>query len=88
MRVFVGVVLVWLSTSISAVAVGSSQPYGQGGWFEQFDPVKASATSHLMSAYNGRLRAYLATNHVMDTHAFHTISGSDMIGKFGYRECR
>jgi len=138
MRVFVGVVLVWLSTSISAAAVGSSQPYGQGGWFEQFDPVvrqynqsgeqfrieghcqsactlflgirnvcivrsarllfhaghdrqrniKASATSHLMSAYNGRLRAYLATNHVMDTLAFHTVSGSDMIGKFGYRECR
>jgi len=23
----------------------------------------------------------------MDTLAFHTISGSDMIGKFGYREC-
>jgi hypothetical protein len=137
MRVFVGVVMVLLNTSISALAVGSSQSYGQGGWFEQFDPIvrqynqsgeqfrieghcqsactlflgirnvciarsasllfhaghdrqrniSPSATKHLMSAYNGRLRAYLVANHVMDTLAFHTISGSDMISKFGYREC-
>jgi len=49
--------------------------------------ISASATSHLMSAYNARLRAYLTANHVMETLAFHTISGSDMIAKFGYREC-
>ncbi len=41
-----------------------------------------------MSAYNGRLGAHLVANHVMDTLAFHTISGSDMVSKFGYRECR
>jgi hypothetical protein len=137
MRVFVGVVMMLLSTSIPALAVGSSSSYGQGGWFEQFDPIvrqynqsgeqfrieghcqsactlflgirnvcitrsasllfhaghdrqrniSPSATNHLMSAYNGRLRAYLVANHVMDTLAFHTISGSDMIAKFGYREC-
>jgi hypothetical protein len=102
-RVFVGMVLVLLSTSIPALAVGSSQPYGKGGWFAQFDPIvqqynqsgeqfrieghcqssctlflgirnvcivrsarllfhaghdrsrniSASATNHLMSAYNG-----------------------------------
>jgi hypothetical protein len=40
-----------------------------------------------MSAYNGKLRAYLVANRVMETLAFHTISGGDMIGKFGYREC-
>jgi len=136
-RVFVGMVLVLLSTSIPALAVGSSQPYGKGGWFAQFDPIvqqynqsgeqfrieghcqsactlflgiknvcimrsarllfhaghdrsrniSASATNHLMSAYNGKLRAYLVANRVMETLAFHTISGGDMIGKFGYREC-
>jgi hypothetical protein len=130
-------VLVLLSTSIPALAVGSSQPYGKGGWFAQFDPIvqqynqsgeqfrieghcqssctlflgirnvcivrsarllfhaghdrsrniSASATNHLMSAYNGKLRAYLVANHVMETLAFHTISGSDMISRFGYREC-
>jgi len=136
-QVVVGIVLVLLSTSIPALAVGSSQPYGQGGWFEQFDPIvrqynqsgeqfrieghcqsactlflgirnvcivssarllfhaghdrnrniSPSATRHLMGAYNGRLRAYLVANGVMDTLAFHSISGSDMISKFGYREC-
>jgi hypothetical protein len=136
-RVFVGITLVLLSTSIPALAVGSSQPYGKGGWFAQFDPIvqqynqsgeqfrieghcqssctlflgirnvcivrsarllfhaghdrsrniSASATNHLMSAYNGKLRAYLVANHVMETLAFHTISGSDMISRFGYREC-
>jgi len=137
MRVLVGVLLVLLTTSIAALAVGSSQPYGQGGWFAQFDPIvrqynqsgeqfrieghcqsactlflgirnvcivssarllfhaghdrnrniSPSATRHLMGAYNGRLRAYLVANGVMDTLAFHSISGSDMISKFGYREC-
>src|SRR4029077_627136 len=136
-RVFVGIVLVLLSTSIPVLAVGSSLPYGKGGWFAQFDPIvrqynqsgeqfrieghcqssctlflgirnvcivrsarllfhaghdrsrniSASATNHLMSAYNGKLRAYLVANRVMETLAFHTISGSDMISRFGYREC-
>jgi len=138
MRVFVGVVTLSLLTSLPALAVGSSTPYGRGGWFAQFDPivqqynqsgeqfrieghcqssctlflgirnvcivrsarllfhaghdrsrnVSASATSHLMSAYNSGLRAYLVANHVMETLTFRTISGRDMIAKFGYRECR
>ena len=49
--------------------------------------VSAKWTNHMLSAYNGRLRSYLVSNHYMDTLAFHTISGSDMIDKFGYREC-
>ena len=32
-------------------------------------------------------RAYLVANHIMETLDFTTISGSDMISKFGYREC-
>jgi hypothetical protein len=138
MRVFAGVVTVSLLTSVPALAVGSSQPYGRGGWFEQFDPIvrqynqsgeqfrieghcqsactiflgiknvcvtrsaqllfhaghdrqrniKASATNHKMKHYNGKLRAYLVANRIMETLAFTTISGSDMITKFGYRECK
>jgi len=49
--------------------------------------ITASSTNHLLSAYNARLRDYVASNHYMDTLAFHAISGSDMIQKFGYREC-
>ena len=49
--------------------------------------ITAQATSHLMSAYNGPLRGYLKTSHAMETLEFTTISGSDMIGRFGYRKC-
>jgi hypothetical protein len=49
--------------------------------------MSAVATEHMMSAYNSSLRAYLLEHHVMDSQAFLTISGSDMIKKFGYKEC-
>jgi hypothetical protein len=49
--------------------------------------VSAKWTNHMLSAYNARLRSYLVSNHYVDTLAFHTISGSDIIKKFGYREC-
>jgi hypothetical protein len=138
MRVFVGVVMLSLLTSAPALAAGSSQPYGKGGWFAQFDPIvrqynqsgeefrieghcqssctmflgirnvcvtrsaqllfhaghdrqwniRPTATAHKMRHYNARLRAYLVANRIMETISFTTISGSDMITKFGYRECR
>jgi hypothetical protein len=49
--------------------------------------VTASATDHMLAAYNARLRDYVTSNHYMDTLAFHAISGRDMIAKFGYRQC-
>jgi hypothetical protein len=49
--------------------------------------VSPSLTSHMLSAYNASLRDYVTANHYMDTLAFHSISGRDMIRKFGYREC-
>jgi hypothetical protein len=49
--------------------------------------VSPSLTTHMLGAYNARLRNYVTANHYMDTLAFHSISGSDMIRKFGYREC-
>jgi hypothetical protein len=49
--------------------------------------VDASATNHMLSAYNAGLRDYVTSKHYMDTLAFHAIPGRDMIAKFGYREC-
>jgi hypothetical protein len=49
--------------------------------------VSPSLTQHMLAAYNARLRNYVTANRYMDTLAFHSISGSDMIRKFGYREC-
>ena len=44
-------------------------------------------TNHMLNAYNARLRSYLIANRAMETLAFHAISGSDLIQKFGYKEC-
>jgi hypothetical protein len=44
-------------------------------------------TARMLNAYNGRLRAYLMAHHAMETRQFHTISGHDIIHKFGYRAC-
>jgi hypothetical protein len=41
----------------------------------------------MISCYNGKLRAYLIANRIMESPAFHTISGRDMIRRFGYRQC-
>ena len=49
--------------------------------------VSPSRTTHMLAAYNASLRNYVTANHYMDTLAFHSISGRDMIRKFGYREC-
>ncbi|WP_137043479.1 hypothetical protein [Pseudolabrys sp. FHR47] len=43
--------------------------------------------ARMLSTYNAKLRHYLVSNGYVDTFAFHTISGSDMISKFGYRKC-
>jgi hypothetical protein len=49
--------------------------------------VSPSLTTHMLDAYNSSLRNYVTANHYMDTLAFHSISGRDMIQKFGYRAC-
>ena len=38
--------------------------------------------------YNAKLRSFLLAQHALDeVEKFYTISGSDMIRKFGYRQC-
>jgi hypothetical protein len=46
------------------------------------------ATTMMINSYNTRLRRYLREHRVMESPAFHTISGRDMISRFGYRACR
>jgi hypothetical protein len=45
------------------------------------------APGHMMSAYNARLRNYLTAGNYMSSSEYHTISGSDMISRFGYKAC-
>jgi hypothetical protein len=44
-------------------------------------------TRDMINSYNPKLRAYLLSNGIMERAAFHTISGRDMIARFGYRPC-
>ena len=37
--------------------------------------------------YNENLRHYLVEGHHMDTDVFHTLTGGELIDRFGYREC-
>lgn len=43
--------------------------------------------AQMLNSYNAKLRNYLVSNHYVDTFDFHTISGRDIIDKFGYRAC-
>jgi hypothetical protein len=43
--------------------------------------------AHMASHYNSSLRAFVLANRYMDSFAFHSISGRDIIRKFGYRQC-
>jgi hypothetical protein len=44
-------------------------------------------TGIMRGSYNSALSAYLDAHHALDSPAFFTISGADMISKFGYRRC-
>lgn len=45
------------------------------------------ASRAALARYNEPLRRYLLEGHFMDTDVFHTLLGSELIDRFGYREC-
>ena len=45
------------------------------------------ASRALLYRYNGSLRRYLLEGHHMDTDEYYTLPGSELIERFGYREC-
>ena len=61
--------------------------YFHSGGDPQTNRVDPASTQHMLAAYNPGLRQYVTDNHFMDTFAFHAISGSDMITRFGYPAC-
>ena len=44
-------------------------------------------TQQMVSTYNAALRQYVTANGYVKTQDFHSISGSDMIKRFGYWQC-
>ncbi len=50
--------------------------------------MSAASSQHMLASYNAALRQYVTQNHYMDTFAFHTIAGRDIVKRFGYPACK
>lgn len=49
--------------------------------------VNAGSTQRMLNAYNPKLRQYVIDKGYLTKLEFSTISGAEIIDKFGYREC-
>ena len=47
----------------------------------------ADRQAAMLKSYNAKLRNYLVSGGYVETFAYHSISGRDIINKFGYRAC-
>jgi hypothetical protein len=45
------------------------------------------ASRAMLYRYNMALRQYLLEGHYMDSDEYHTLTGSEMIDRFGYGKC-
>jgi hypothetical protein len=77
---------IFLSIRNVCIAPGASLLFHSGGDMKN-NKVSVASTQHMLNAYNAALRQYVTANHYMDTFAFHTISGSEIISRFGYPAC-
>jgi len=77
---------IFLSIRNVCIAPGASLLFHSGGDMKN-NKVSVASTQHMLNAYNAALRQYVSANHYMDTFAFHTISGSEIISRFGYPAC-
>lgn len=66
---------------------GATLAFHAGGIMRGGTP-NPRVTAKMLSTYKPALRQYLTSNHLMDTFEFHTISGEEMIKRFGYPACR
>jgi hypothetical protein len=69
------------------IAPSATLAFHAGGSMKSGVP-NALRTEQMLSTYKPALRRYLTSNHFMDTFDFHTISGEEMIKRFGYSACR
>ena len=50
--------------------------------------INPGSTQAMLMTYNAALQKYVTEHHFMETLEFHSISGSEIIHKFGYPACR
>ena len=77
----------FLSIRNVCVTPGATLLFHAGGSMKK-GIISPSRTQQMASTYNAALRQYVTDNHFMDTFAFHPISGSEIIKRFGYPACR
>lgn len=77
----------FLSIRNVCVTPGATLLFHAGGNMQK-GVISSSSTQQMLGSYNAALRQYVTDNHFMDTFAFHAISGSDIIRRFGYPACR
>ena len=77
----------FLSIRNVCVASGATLLFHAGGSMKK-GIISPSRTQQMASTYNAALRQYVTDNHFMDTLAFHSISGSEIVRRFGYPACR
>ena len=77
----------FLSIRNVCVTPGATLLFHAGGSMQK-GIISPSCTQQMLSTYNAALRQYVTDNHYMDTFAFHSISGSEIIKRFGYPACR
>ena len=58
--------------------------HGRG---ENRQVINAGSTQRMLNAYNPKLRQYVTEKGYLTRLEFSTISGADIIDRFGYREC-
>ena len=77
----------FLSIRNVCVTPGATLLFHAGGSMQK-GIISASTTQQMLSTYNAALQQYITANHFMDTLAFHSISGGEIIKRFGYPACR
>jgi len=77
----------FLSIRNVCVTSGATLLFHAGGSMRK-GIISPSRTQQMASTYNAALRQYVTDNHFMDTFAFHSISGSDIVKRFGYPACK
>ena len=77
----------FLSIRHVCIAQGATLLFHAGGSMRK-GIINPSTTQQMLATYNAALRSYVTANHFMDTLEFHSIPGSEIISRFGYRACR
>jgi hypothetical protein len=76
----------FLSIRNVCVSPGATLLFHAGGTRQR--GVNPGTTQQMLSTYKAALQQYITANHFMDTLDFHSISGSEIIKRFGYPACR